>query len=343
MKKLFVTLVSILLISIPLTNNESTSSPEDACDINFHALYILGIHIGSLEYAAYEDYRVSHTNTIIDYGIQAADATNCISSVALRNLKSEMANSQRSANFTGRIREIREQYGREIENNCICIDCNSVVNPNDHTNWFWPVEQGHVWYGNNIYQINDMGYKTEIFQGSMVWGWIYYLKDPQGRWLRVDGGNVYYVNWDIFKTMYTYVSREEFPNDPKNSHKDIWRKNDDGTNFELTYVESVTDWETPVSNSHPWYGKTAEALTNSGYKPILYHGSAVWGWNNYFKDGQGNWYRVTGNQVFSVNWNNFKMLYTYVRTDQLNTARVSHQDVWKHNKTGHELILVYVK
>jgi hypothetical protein len=177
----------------------------------------------------------------------------------------------------------------------------------------------------------------------MVWGWINYLKDSRGRWIRFDADGVHYVDWNIFKTLYSYVSTEKYPNDPKNSHKDIWRKNDDGTNFELTYVEEVTEWETPVPNTHSWYGRTVEFLTNSGYKPLIYHGSAVWGWNNYFKDGQGNWYRVSGNQVFSVNWNNFKKLYTYVRTDQLNTNTVSHQDVWKHNKTGHELILIYLK
>ncbi|KAA6346357.1 hypothetical protein EZS27_006122 [termite gut metagenome] len=342
MKKLLIALFSVLIVAFPYSREKEEIPANVGCDINFHAVYILGLHIGALEIAAHKDMGISFTDDILGFAIEAADGTNCVSSTPLKEIRAEMANAFSSFQFEGRLRALRDQYSSDIENNCICLECNTV-SQTDNTNWYWPVENHHVWFGKNIHQINELGFKQDIYQGSAVWGWIYYLKDTQGRWLRIDGNKVYYVNWDTFKTLYSYVNREEFPTDPNNSHKDIWRKNSDGTGFELTYVEKNTEWETPVPTNHPWYGKTGEQLNNLGYKTILYHGSAVWGWNYYFKDNQGYWYRVTGNQVFSVNWDNFKTQYSYVRRDQLNSNTVSYQDIWKQNKTGHELTLIYLK
>ncbi|NNF33502.1 MAG: hypothetical protein HKN68_05310 [Saprospiraceae bacterium] len=343
MKKLFTMLVSILLISIPLTNKKDIPISDTGCNINFHALYILGIHMGGLDYASYNDYKTSHTDAIIGYAITAADATKCVSSARLKELKASMAGSERSGSFQGRIKEISAEYNREIENNCVCLECNTVVKDPHNRNWFWPVEDTHVWYANNIYQINERGYTQEVFEGSMTWGFIYYVKDPQGRWLRIDGNTVYYVDWNIFKSMYSHESKEDLPNDANHSHRDTWKNNVDGRKIVLTHLEAVTQWEFPVPSTHALFGKTYDDLKNYGYQVVLFTGSPTWGFSNYFKDNQNNYFRVTGNQVFSVNWDNFKSMYTYVKRVQVNKRGVTYQDVWRHNKTGHELVFNYVE
>ena len=306
---------------------------------NVHAVYALGVQIGALEIAAKDNAPASFTDLILDYAISAAKKTKCVSAAPIELLRSQMKNAASTISFAGRIGQLRDEVGNEVFAKCTCAGQSHEEAP---LSWFWPVESTHPWFGLSIHRIREQGFKEEIFSGSMTWGFVYYLKDPNGNWVRLDANGVHYVNWDNFKQLYTFVRKEDLPNDRANSHQDVWKKNDNGQELKLTYLEKLTEWFYPAEG-HPWSGKNIYQIRQMGYKEKIWNGSQVWGFKYFLKDQSGHWVRIDGNKVFYVNWDNFKMLYTFVRTDQLNSRTDSHQDVWKHNKTGHEFHLVYLK
>ena len=320
-------------------NKQNRINPSS--ELNVNAIYTLGIHIGSLEYAAFHDMKTSFTNTIVDYAIEAASASRCLSSQRLKDLKLSMSGATYSKAFTGQIRNVRELYGSEIINYCNCG--NIIPVEDEELLWYWEVESNHPWLGLNIYEIQELGYNIETYQGSMTSGWTYYLKDQNSKWVRLSAGKLYYVNWDNFKSLYTFKNTEEFPTDTKTSHVDHWTFNKDGRPFKLTYPRVNVEWTRDVEPNHPWSKSNIHLLRSKGYTEILYHGSMVWGWHYYLKDPQNNWVRLSSGKTQYVNWDNFKKVYNYVKTEQINSHKLSHKDIWEHNISKQRLELIYLQ
>ena len=102
--------------------------------------------------------------------------------------------------------------------------------------WYREAEPTHPWTGMSMHQIRQQGYQESFYYGSMTWGWNYFLSDPKGNTVRVFGTRIYYVNWDCFEQHHRYVNRKVLNNDRRLSHKDRWRRNKDGFEFDIVYV-----------------------------------------------------------------------------------------------------------
>ena len=103
-------------------------------------------------------------------------------------------------------------------------------------NWYREVESTHPWAGLTMHQIRQRGHNEAFYYGSMTWGWNYFLQDPRGRNVRVFGSRIFYVDWRCFEQHHSYVGREALARDRRLSHKDRWRRNKDGFEFEIIYV-----------------------------------------------------------------------------------------------------------
>ena len=111
----------------PLTNAWGRAVRIDGGSSTIYCLNLfhLGVLIGNLEMGAYEGYNYTWMTNTIDYAIQQARASNCVSLTYLTDLRRRIQGYSNTSSFSEEIKSYRARLIAEIETSCsCCLSCN---------------------------------------------------------------------------------------------------------------------------------------------------------------------------------------------------------------------------